>query len=158
MKTYTFQSKTELNAGIDDVFEFFSNAKNLQKLTPPWLNFKMITPPTGAVQSGTTIGYKLKVHALPIHWLTLIEHWEPPRRFIDVQLKGPYKIWKHEHRFESLGDKTIMYDTVEYALPFGILGQLAHSLLVKKDVQSIFDYRTEAISKIFANSRSEQLV
>jgi len=88
------------------------------------------------------------VHGLPVHWTTSITDWNPPFEFVDVQLKGPYRLWHHRHRFESLGDQTLMTDEVTYRLPFSWIGNAAHRLLVRGDLQRIFDYRAQVIAGI----------
>lgn len=140
---------TIIPAPLEQVFDFFSRAENLQQITPPWLNFRFVTAPPSEVHAGTRIEYALRVRLLPLHWLTEISVWDPPRRFVDAQLKGPYRMWVHEHRFEPLGEHTRMTDTVHYQLPFGLLGRMAHLLFVRRDIEEIFRYREEQIKMIF---------
>jgi ligand-binding SRPBCC domain-containing protein len=136
---------------LPDVFEFFSNAKNLQRLTPEWMHFRILSVDPEPVRQGTLISYSLRWRIFPIHWTTEIIAWEPPHRFVDIQLKGPYKLWRHEHRFVAEGNGTRILDEVQYSLPFGPLGRIAHALKVKKDVETIFVYRKDAVAKIFGN-------
>jgi ligand-binding SRPBCC domain-containing protein len=129
-----------------DVFGFFADAANLEVITPPWLSFRVVTPRPVAMAAGTLIEYRLRLHGLPISWLTEIAIWEPGVRFVDTQLRGPYALWHHTHEFEALGGgRTLMRDTVRYALPFGPLGALAHRLFVRHDLERIFDYRRKAV-------------
>jgi len=134
---------------LPEVFQFFSATENLERLTPPFLKFQIERAPAH-LQAGSQIEYKLRVHGLPIRWLTVIENWDPPNSFIDVQAKGPYKLWHHTHRFISEKGGTLLEDHVRYSLPFGFLGNIAHALLVRHDVEAIFRYRERKIEEIFA--------
>jgi ligand-binding SRPBCC domain-containing protein len=130
----------------DQVFPFFADAHNLEAITPPWLGFRVVTPQPIEMGPGTLIEYRLRLHRLPIRWRTTIAVWDPPRRFVDVQLEGPYRMWHHAHDFEAAPDGgTLMRDTVRYALPFGPLGALAHRAVVRRDLAAIFDYRRDAV-------------
>lgn len=146
---YTLHRETWIPAPLPQVFDFFSRAENLAALTPPWLGFRILTPPPIQMQQGARIAYKLRVHGLPIRWVTQIEQWNPPHAFIDVQLKGPYKLWRHTHRFVVIENGTLMADMVEIALPFGLIGSIAWRLRVRNDVKRIFDYRANAIRQHF---------
>jgi len=148
MSTYRLQREQILPQPIERAFSFFANAENLELLTPQWLHFEILTPPPIAMHVGTVIQYRLRVHGLPVHWTTSITDWNPPFEFVDVQLKGPYRLWHHRHRFESLGDQTRMTDEVTYRLPFGWIGNAAHRLLVRGDLQRIFDHRAQVIADI----------
>lgn len=130
----------------DTVFGFFADAGNLESITPPWLQFRIVTPRPLEMRLGTLIEYRLTLHGLPISWLTRIEEWVPGERFVDVQLHGPYALWHHTHEFEPDGDgHTIVRDVVRYALPLGPLGELAHRAFVRHDLERIFDYRTVSL-------------
>ncbi len=144
---YEFKQTTTLNYPIQSVFDFFSNAENLERITPPIVGFRITTPTPIEIQEGTIIDYRLKIHGLPIRWRTLISTWEPPYRFVDEQLKGPYRQWIHKHSFESIEDgaATQMTDHVQYSI---FAGKLVH-FIIKKDIASIFDYRTKVIKTIF---------
>lgn len=131
----------------DRVFAFFSKAENLEKITPEILNFKIKNQSTESVTEGTLIDYSLKVHGVPIHWRTRIENWEPPLEFTDLQLKGPYTRWHHTHTFEPLGNGTLMSDIVEYKLPLGLPGRMVAQAFVDNDVENIFKYRREVVTK-----------
>jgi ligand-binding SRPBCC domain-containing protein len=134
---------------LAEVFDFFSKAENLQELTPAFLHFRILSVDPAPVRKGTLIKYSLRWRIFPIRWTTEIIEWEPPYRFVDVQLKGPYKLWHHEHRFVAEGNGTRIIDEVQYQLPFGVFGSIAHSLKVKKDVEAIFVYRTEVVRRLF---------
>ncbi len=150
MANFIYTAEQVVPASLNETFDFFSKAENLQKITPPLLNFHITTPLPIAMQKGTIIDYKLKIHGFPIKWKTLIELWEPGVRFIDFQVKGPYKLWRHLHEFKDLKNgTTLMNDRVEYALPFGPLGLLVHPILVRPDIEKIFAYRKQVIDKTF---------
>jgi hypothetical protein len=135
-----------LPSSPDEVFPFFAEAHNLEAITPPWLGFRVVTRQPIEMAPGALIEYRLRLHRVPIRWRTTIAVWDPPRRFVDVQLEGPYRMWHHTHDFEAApGGGTLMRDTVRYALPFGPLGALAHRLLVRRDLTAIFDFRQEAV-------------
>ena len=137
-----------LPAGPDEVFPFFGDALNLERITPPWLGFRVVTPRPIDMRPGTLIEYRLRLHGLPLRWLTRIDVWEPPHRFVDRQLRGPYRHWRHEHTFASDGrGGTLMRDRVDYSLPLGPLGWLADLLLVRRDLARIFDHRAESVAR-----------
>ena len=129
------------------VFPFFADAGNLEAITPGWLAFRIVTPRPIEMHVGALIEYRLRLHGVPVSWLTRIEEWEPGVRFVDAQLRGPYALWHHTHEFEADGDGdgTIVRDTVRYALPFGVFGGLAHLAFVRRDLEKIFDYRTVSL-------------
>jgi ligand-binding SRPBCC domain-containing protein len=137
---------------VDEVFAFFADAGNLETITPPFLGFKILSVNSDPIVAGTEIRYKLSLHGLPIHWLTEIRTWNPPHRFVDIQRSGPYRLWHHTHTFEAHGDRTRMTDVVRYTLPFGALGRLVHSLKVRSDVRTIFDYRRKKITELFGEA------
>jgi ligand-binding SRPBCC domain-containing protein len=134
---------------LQTVFPFFAKAENLEAITPPWLCFKVITPRPIQMSSGTKIAYRLRVRGFPISWLTEIEMWKPPFSFVDSQLRGPYRLWRHTHTFAERQGGTFMTDRVEYTLPLGPLGRLVHTIQVRRDVEAIFDYRAARIGEIF---------
>lgn len=135
-----------LPAPPEKVFPFFAEAGNLERITPPLVNFKMEKMSTPAIELGTLIDYSLKIHGVPVKWRTEIAKWDPPRAFVDTQLKGPYRKWHHTHRFEKLGPGTLMTDRVLYRIPMGLLGDLSAGWLVRGDVRKIFDYRRQSVN------------
>lgn len=151
MKPHVFRSEQYVPRPLPEVFDFFSRAENLQELTPPWLHFRILAVEPAPVQKGTRIRYALRWRIFPIRWTSEITEWEPPVRFADVQRQGPYSLWHHTHRFVAEGDGTRIYDEVQYLLPLGIVGRLAHALKVKRDIERIFAYRQEAITKRFGS-------
>jgi ligand-binding SRPBCC domain-containing protein len=132
---------------ITEVFDFFARAENLERITPPWLRFRVLTPGPIAMGSGTLIDYRLRLHGLPLRWRSRIEIWEAERRFVDQQVHGPYRHWRHLHEFAPVGQGTRVRDRVEYALPLGWLGQLGMPL-VRRDLARIFDYRGAAVARL----------
>ena len=132
----------------EDVFPFFADARNLERITPGWLGFRVLTPGV-EMRAGALIEYRLRLHGVPLRWRTRIEVWEPPHRFVDRQLSGPYRLWHHTHTFEPDGaGGTVMRDVVRYALPLGPLGALAHRLFVRRDLARIFDFRHAAVRRV----------
>lgn len=135
-----------LERPIDALFAFFSDAHNLQRITPRILNFSILTPAPIEMCVGTLIDYKLRVRGIPIRWRSLISIWEPPFRFVDEQVRGPYRIWRHEHRFETAKGGTRVIDEVTFK-PIG--GALMTRLFVGRDVRRIFEYRSDALRTLF---------
>jgi ligand-binding SRPBCC domain-containing protein len=131
-----------------EVFPFFADALNLERITPPWLRFRVVGPRPVEMGAGALIEYRLRLHGVPLRWLTRIDVWEPPHRFVDRQLRGPYGRWRHEHTFAGDGrGGTLMRDRVDYSLPLGPAGWLADALLVRRDLRRIFDHRAESVAR-----------
>ncbi len=149
MHTYLLEREQWIPRPIGVVFAFFADATNLEAITPPWLGFRILTPRPIALHAGALIDYRLGWRWLPLRWRTRIEEWEPPHRFVDVQLRGPYALWHHTHSFEPHEGGTWMRDRVRYALPLGPLGRLANRFRVRKDLEAIFAYRAEKIAELF---------
>jgi len=146
---HTLRREQRLPRPIDEVFAFFGDARNLEAITPPLLRFQVLTPDPIAMGPGALIRYRLRVRGMPVGWLTAIREWDPPHRFVDQQLRGPYALWHHTHTFEPDGeDATLMRDEVRYALPFGFAGELARRLFVGRDVEAIFDFRAKRILEL----------
>lgn len=137
---------------MEDVFAFFADARNLEAITPLWLGFQILTLEPIAMAQGTLIEYRLCWHCLPMRWVTEMRSWNPPIGFMDVQLRGPYRLWEHTHRFQAVDGGTRMCDVVRYALPFGFLGRIAHAWVVKDDLEGIFDYRARKVSALLGNA------
>lgn len=133
----------------DQLFPFFADASNLEKLTPPFLRFRILTPPPVEMRVGTVIDYELRLYGVPFRWRTMITEWDPPHRFVDEQLRGPYRLWRHEHRFEPHGDGTRVIDRVEYR-PLG--GRLTNRLFVERDVRRIFAHRHDVLAELYETS------
>ncbi len=149
MAEHILERKQIIERPCAEVFDFFANAGNLERITPPELNFHIITPQPIDIKKGALIDYQLKLHGIPIIWKTEIIEWNPPFEFVDSALKSPYKQWIHLHSFEEGGEgETIMKDIVRYRLPLEPFGDLAH-WYVKKELSYIFDYRYKVIEEIF---------
>jgi ligand-binding SRPBCC domain-containing protein len=154
MAVQTLRREQVLDAPADAVFAFFSDAHNLEAITPPLLRFQVITPSPIEMGVGTFIQYRLRLHHVPVRWDTLIQAWEPPRRFVDVQVRGPYRLWHHTHEVTDLGGaRSRMCDTVRYAVGFGPLGELARRRVVRRDLEAIFDYRAATVTELLTGTR-----
>lgn len=147
---HTLRREQRIAAPLDEVFAFFSDAGNLAELTPPWLGFRILTPGAIELAAGTRIRYRIGWHGVPVKWTTEIRRWDPPVRFIDVQLSGPYELWHHTHRFDDHEGETRMTDIVRYRLPFGVIGRAIQAFKIRGDLERIFDYRFERINELFA--------
>jgi len=146
---WLLEQRVILDAPLDEVFRFFSQADNLGALTPPDLAFHVLTAPPIAMSEGTTIDYRIRLGPVPMRWRTVIEAWEPGRRFVDAQHAGPYRSWWHEHAFVADGDRTVMEDRVWYAPPVGPIGRLAHAVFIAPMLKRIFGFRTHAMRARF---------
>jgi ligand-binding SRPBCC domain-containing protein len=145
---YRLEREQVVAAGPDEVFDFFSRARNLEELTPPWLRFEVVTPEPIEMAQGTRIEYRLRLHGVPLRWVSRIEEWQPGRGFVDRQLRGPYRLWHHRHEFVAHERGTLVRDTVHYSLPLGPLGALAHAAFVARDLAAVFEYRRQRIDHL----------
>jgi len=148
---FRLEREQEIPREIHEVFAFFVRAENLEAITPPWLSFRILRQSTPEIVKGTLVEYQLKWRFVPLRWRTEIVEWEPPLRFVDVQVSGPYRLWHHRHEFAPRGRYTLMRDTVDYSLPGGMIGRLMHRLAIHRDIQAIFDYRARKIRGLFAH-------
>lgn len=149
MAEHILERKQIIERPRTEVFDFFADAENLERITPPELNFHITTPPPFDIKKGALIDYELKLRGIPIRWRTEITKWNPPFDFVDSALKSPYKQWIHLHTFEEgARGETIMRDRVRYRLPLEPLGDIAH-FYVRKELKYIFDYRYKVIEEIF---------
>lgn len=146
---FQLQAEQWLPRPLDEVFAFFADAYRLQDLTPPFLNFHVLTPRPVMMAPGTKIDYRLKLHGIPIRWQSEISDWQPPVRFVDRQLRGPYRLWHHEHTFETRDGGTLVRDVVDYAVPGG---WLVDRLVVRRDLLKIFEYRRQQLDSFFGSS------
>lgn len=149
----TFVKRQWVPDQIENVFEFFSDEKNLERITPEFLNFKVMSKSSDQLQKGTTIDYSLKIHGVPVKWRSEITEWDKDKKFTDVQLKGPYKKWHHQHIFYRYKNGTVIEDIVRYKVPLGMLGRVVSQPFVKKDLRKIFSYRSEVISNHFGSGK-----
>jgi ligand-binding SRPBCC domain-containing protein len=143
---YRMRSECFVPRPLDEVFAFFSNAANLGRLTPPWLNFRIITPQPIEMHVGQLIDYRLRIRGVPVRWQSEITVWNPPHQFDDEARRGPYKYWRHRHWFVADGDGTRVFDEAHYGVPGGAF---VHWLLVRRDVRKIFEFRQRALKEIF---------
>jgi ligand-binding SRPBCC domain-containing protein len=151
MRSQRLEREQRVPGAPADVFELYADAFALEEITPPWLRFRVVTPGPIDMGAGTLIDYRLRLHGVPVRWRSRIELWEPFRRFVDVQVEGPYRVWHHTHEFEPDGrGGTKIRDVVRYALPLGPLGALAHVLFVRRDLARIFDHRRDAVERLLA--------
>jgi ligand-binding SRPBCC domain-containing protein len=152
LKTFTLGAQQWIPRPIGEVFSFFSDAANLQAITPSWVGFEILTKGPIEMRQGTLIDYRIRIHRVPLRWRTEITVWEPPVRFVDVQRRGPYRSWVHTHEFESRDGGTLCRDHVEYAVPGGAL---IHRLFVRADVEKIFAFRRAALASRFGGSPTQ---
>lgn len=148
MKTFTLRRSLWVPRPLEEVFSFFSNARNLERITPKWLNFRTVNRPEAMVE-GAHIKHKLKIRGIPLTWVSEITEWDPPYGFVDEQKKGPYRLWRHEHRFREERDGTVCEDVVQYAVPGG---ELVNRFLVAPDLKKLFDFRQDKLKKIFTSA------
>ncbi len=152
MAEFVLKRELTLDLGRSEVFNFFADARNLELITPPELNFTIATPQPIEIGQGTLIDYSLRLYGIPMGWRTEISVWDPPYRFVDRQLSGPYKQWIHTHAFTEVGpSRTLIEDEVRYRLPLEPLGDLAH-FLVRLQLDRIFDHRQRCVVKLLADA------
>jgi ligand-binding SRPBCC domain-containing protein len=147
-KTSVFETEQWFPRRPEEVFSFFSDALNLELITPPWLRFKVLTVSPVEMREGTVIDYRLKLRGIPLRWQSQITAWEPPHRFVDQQRRGPYRLWIHEHTFVESNGGTLARDRVEYSVPGGMLVQ---KLFVEPELKRIFAYRSRKMQEILVD-------
>jgi ligand-binding SRPBCC domain-containing protein len=157
MKIYVLERKQIVPRPRSETFAFFSDAFNLERITPSFLRFRIVTPAPIKMEAGVVIEYSLALFGAPVYWRTLIESWDPEESFVDSQIKGPYALWRHTHSFEEKGPRqTLMRDLVEYGVPYGALGRIAHALFIERWLKKIFDYRAAMISRLMEAEDKEE--
>jgi len=156
MKIHTIHQQQEVPVPLAEVFPFFETPSNLETITPPRLRMDIITPGKLEMRVGALFDYIVSVRGLPMRWTTYIADYDPPYRFVDVQLRGPYAFWHHTHDFRETDRGTVIEDTVRYALPFGPLGSIAHALFVKNDLDHVFSFRRKVIADTFGAVTAER--
>jgi len=156
MKTYHIKFQQFIDLPINDVFNFFSKPENLSLITPPRLKFDILTPAPIIMKEGQLIDYSLTImYCLKLRWRTLITDYNQPYKFVDQQIKGPYSLWHHTHEFEEKDGGTLIHDSVTYAVPFGVIGQLLHAVYIKYDIKNIFKYRHKILDAIFLEIKNQ---
>ena len=146
MKRSFFNSEIWLPRPVAEIFPFFGNARNLEIITPRWLQFEILTESPIEMREGTLVDYRISLRGIPMRWQTRIDVWDPPRRFVDIQLKGPYRRWYHEHVFEPRDNGTLCLDRVDYAV---LGGTLVDGLFVRRNVERIFEFRRKKLLELF---------
>ena len=151
MKLYTLNKEQVISKNISEVFDFFSKPENLSTITPPKMNFHILTPSPINMKKGALIDYTINIMFIPIRWRTLITKYDPPYSFIDQQIKGPYSRWHHTHTFTKINEnETLIKDTVLYSVPLGFIGRIVHWIYIERDLKKIFSYRKKKINEIFS--------
>jgi len=146
---YSLERTQVVGVPVEEAFEFFADARNLEQITPRWLRFRIREAPAELVL-GSRLRYRLQLFGIPIGWRTEIVEWSPPRSFTDVQRRGPFLLWEHTHRLTAVEGGTEIYDHVRYRLFFGPLGGLMRRLVVRRWVEGIFDYRAEVLPRLLS--------
>jgi ligand-binding SRPBCC domain-containing protein len=146
---YTLKRMVKISASGDRVFAFFNQPENLERLTPPFLRFSILTPSPLVMHNGAVFDYQIGLMGLPLRWTSIITNYEPPHQFVDVQLRGPYAFWHHKHRFVPHGDQVEVIDEVHYEVGFSMLGKLMHKLVIQHQLNAIFSYREKVIGTLF---------
>jgi hypothetical protein len=149
MPDHVLQSRVWLPKPREEVFAFFAEPANLALITPPWLGFRLL-PPVPAMAAYAVLDCRIAWLGLPLRWRSLIREYDPPARFVDVQVLGPYDRWEHRHLFLEEGGGTWVEDRVTYRLPMGPLGRLLHALAVRRQLDAIWAYRRRRLGELLA--------
>ena len=154
MTEYTLERVQRVSTSLPDTFDFFSRPENLGRITPGWLAFRMVSDDAD-MREGLRIEYRIRPLGFPQKWVSAITAYDPPHRFVDEQVRGPYARWHHEHRFRAVEGGTEVTDIVTYALPFGPLGRLAHALRIRRQLEGIFEYRSRVLPGLLVGSHPD---
>lgn len=136
-----------VSADADRTWAYFASAENLPRITPPWLAFRILTPSPVVIENDSLLDYTIRWMGLPIRWRTRIIDWTPPRQFIDLQIRGPYTLWHHQHTFTPSHEGTVCTDRVIYKIPGGPMAPLVHGAIIRKQLLGIFRFRRQAITR-----------
>ncbi len=153
-RTRVLESSVTVPAALEEVFDFFSKAENLERLTPASLRFQILSPLPIDMKVGATIEYRLRLFGVPFRWQSVITAWEPPNLFADDQTRGPYQLWKHEHVFATTESGTVIVDRVQYRVAGGLLEPLVHALFVEPQLKRMFKYRENMVREVFEQNPS----
>ena len=156
MHTYLLEREQIIPRSRAETFAFFCDAFNLERITPPFLKFRIVSPAPIQMGEGALIDYALSLYGVAFRWRTRIERWQPDEKFVDTQLKGPYASWHHTHTFDEVApDRTLVRDRVIYRVPFGAFGRLAHWLFIRRSLEAIFEYRAKATAELLGARQDE---
>ena len=153
MRPYTLDTHMVAPVSVHEAFAVFENPYNLARITPPWLGFRVTSKEKVTMRQGVEIAYRIRWMGLPVRWKTVITEYAPPYSFVDEQAAGPYRLWRHRHTFQPLEHGTLVSDHVDYILPLGFLGRLAHRLLVRRQLERIFAFRGRALAAIWTETK-----
>lgn len=145
---FVLERRQRVPLPLERTFAFFAEPGNLARITPSWLGFRIVTPPPLVMAEGLRLDYRVRVLGIPVRWRSLISVYEPPHVFRDVQLSGPYRRWEHTHTFRAADGGTVVEDRVVYELPLGPLGAVVHAVLIRRQLDAIFDYRRDRITAL----------
>lgn len=148
---HTLREVTQVPASLESVFDFFNRPENLEKLTPCFLKFRVLTPVPLAMHNGAIFDYRIRLLGIPIRWTSIIAQYDPPHSFVDIQLRGPYSFWHHKHSFVQRGGGVEVTDEVHYDVGYFFMGKMLNALMIKHQLQLIFSYRKKAIQDLFGN-------
>lgn len=152
-RTHLLEKRQVVPLPLERAFDFFDDPRNLARITPPWLRFRIADDRPLTMREGLEIRYRIRPLLVPQRWVSRITRYHPPVAFVDEQVEGPYALWRHQHAFRAMGDDaTEVTDRVEYALPFGVLGEIAHALFVRRQLEAIFRFRERAVDEILGSA------
>ncbi|MBI5020580.1 MAG: SRPBCC family protein [Ignavibacteriales bacterium] len=153
MKIFTLKYEQYISRPRNEIFTFFSRPENLAHITPTALGFIILTPSPIEMRPGVLISYMIRIFGIRVRWISIITSYDPPMRFVDEQLRGPYSFWHHTHTFKEHQGGTLITDEVKYAVPFGILGRVVRRIIIRRQLDKIFSYRAEVIREIFSDNK-----